>query len=110
MHQRWTMTLTALLVGVFAVGIWLSGDAYAQDIHRLAAQFKFFNQTEGFTALGVPGVSLFSKTVFTEHNVLYVKARQSFLYISAELTRLTLGACARSAAIAGQDGMQGSNT
>jgi hypothetical protein len=38
------------------------------------------------------------------------KARQSFLYISAELTRLTLGACARSAAIAGRDGMRGSNT
>ena len=38
------------------------------------------------------------------------KARQSFLYISAELTRLTLGACARSAARAGRDGMQGSNT
>jgi hypothetical protein len=38
------------------------------------------------------------------------KARQSFLYISAELTRLTLGACARSAAIAGRDGMRSSNT
>jgi hypothetical protein len=38
------------------------------------------------------------------------KARQSFLYISAELTRLTLGAYARSAAIAGRDGMRSSNT
>jgi hypothetical protein len=38
------------------------------------------------------------------------KARQSFLYISAELTRLTQGVCARSAAIAGRDGRQGSNT
>ncbi len=61
--------LMKLCAGLLVLGVWMSVEAYAQDINRLASKFTKFDGFELSTTLaptagGSGGITIFSKTVF----------------------------------------------
>jgi hypothetical protein len=82
MQMRLLRLVAALAVALLVSGVGMPRDASAQGgpILRLAADFKNFDGTESFTAVGVDpvagtdGVPVFQKTIFVPAgtNVLYV--------------------------------------
>ena len=59
----------AWLIGVLFV-VCMPVSLFAQQtlLNRLAAEFRNFNGTESVTSLGVPGIVIYSKSVFVPNS------------------------------------------
>ncbi len=67
---RWGMSVVSLFV---ALGFWLPQPARGQTaLFRLTSEFRRFDGTHDSTTLGIPGISVYKKTLFVGANTVYI--------------------------------------